>query len=110
MDVPINSFTVWIEEAVAESILNKTLMNGQFMIRGTNQVHSKDFGTVSGKPSCTCPDRLQWQIPCKYFFFIFKLVEILEWDALPDDFKEKPSFSVDFSAAALNLQRDQLDA
>ena len=32
------------------------------------------------------------------FFFIFKLVEILEWDALPDDFKEKASFSVDFSA------------
>ena len=58
-----------------EDIVKKDVMNGRFTFQGSQQVHTIDFCLVSGKPSCTCPDWLQWHIPCKHYFGIFRLVK-----------------------------------
>ena len=54
-----------------DDILTKDTTCGKFTIQGLGKVHTIDFGAVTSKPSCTCPDWLQWHIPCKHFFNIF---------------------------------------
>lgn len=70
-----------------EEILTRDVENGHFTVQGSKQVHTVDFGTVT---ACTCPDWLQWQIPCKHFFGIFGLVEDWGWDALPEVYRKMP--------------------
>ena len=70
-----------------EDILTRDVFNGYFTLQGSKQVYTIDFGLASGKPSCTCPDWLQWQISCKHFFGIFQLVENWGWNALPETYR-----------------------
>lgn len=81
-----------------EDILTRDTLNGHFTIQSSKKVHTIDFGIVTGKPSCTCPDWLQWQMPCKHFFGIFRLVEGWGWDALPEIYQEMPYLCADYSA------------
>lgn len=72
--------------------------NGKFTIQGSSKLYSIDFGVSTGNPSCSCPDWLQWQIPCKHFFAIFRLVEGWGWDSLPQSYKSAPYMCADNSA------------
>ena len=44
---------------------------GEFTVQGKKRVHTVDFGTSSGMPSCTCLDWTKNQLPCKHFFAVF---------------------------------------
>ena len=81
-----------------EDILTRDVLSGHFTFKGSKQVHTLDFGLATRKPSCTCPDWLQWQIPCKHFFGIFRLVEDWGWDALPEAYRKMPYLCTDHSA------------
>ena len=60
-------------------ILTKDVTTGKFTLQGSGKVYTINFGVGTGDPSCTCPDWLQWHIPCKHFFGIFHLVEGWGW-------------------------------
>ena len=93
-----------------EDILTKDVVNGRFTFQGSQQVHTIDFCLVSGKPSCTCPDWLQWHIPCKHFFAIFRLVEKWGWDALPEIYRKMSYLCTDNSSLNSQLSSSILDA
>lgn len=78
-----------------DDILTKDLTTGKFTLQGSGKVHTIDFGVATGHPSCSCPDWLQWHIPCKHFFGIFRLVEGWGWNALPETYKESAYLSAD---------------
>ena len=71
---------------------------GVFKIKGSSKLHTIDFGTSSGEPSCTCLDWTQWKIPCKHFFAIFNLFEKRRWESLPIQYKSQPHISTDMDA------------
>ena len=72
-----------------DDILTKDLKMGKFTIQGSGKVHTIDFGVATGKPTCTCPDWLQWQIPCKHFFSIFRLVRRLGMECTSRHIQDK---------------------
>ena len=103
VSVPVkSSFTAWREKAVVkyteDDILMKDVTTGKFTLQGSGKVYTIDFGVGTGEPSCTCPDWLQWHIPCKHFFGIFCLVEGWGWNALPDTYKRSAYLSADSTA------------
>ena len=73
-------------------------MNGQLMIRGTNEVQSVDFGTVTVNPLVPVMTGCNGRYPAIIFGRIFRLVQYWGWDALSDDYKENPYLCADFSA------------
>ena len=81
-----------------DDILTKDATTGKFTIQGSGRVHTIDFGVFTGEPSCTCPDWLQWHVPCKHFFSIFRLVEGWGWNALPDAYKKSAYLCADSTA------------
>lgn len=81
-----------------EDILQADLTNGVFDLQSSSKVHTIDFGFANGKPSCTCADWVKWNIPCKHFFAIFRLVEGWGWESLPDVYKRSPYLCDDSSA------------
>ena len=75
---------------------------GVFTIKGSsNKLHTINFGTPSGEPSCTCHDWVQWRIPCKHFFAIFRLFEQWGWDNPPDHYKSQAHISTDTNALSV---------
>ena len=45
---------------------------GIFSVRGNSgYTHTVDFGSQTGKPSCTCQDWARNNILCKHFFLVF---------------------------------------
>ena len=69
---------------------------GVFTVAGSaNKLHTVNFGSTSGEPSCTCLDWMQWRIPCKHFFAIFKFFQQWGWESLPDQYKSQPHISCD---------------
>ena len=53
---------------------------------------------TTGDPACTCPDWVQWHIPCKHFFCIFHLVEDWGWNSLPDTYTKSAYLCSDSKA------------
>ena len=90
-----------------DDVLTKDVKMGKFTIQGSGKVHTIDFGVATGKPTCTCPDWLQWQIPCKHFFSIFRLVEGWGWNALPDTYKKSAYLCSDSKALSEQQQLPQ---
>ena len=78
-----------------EDILSRDTSAGLFTLQSSSTI---DFGLKSGKPSCTCADWVKWNIPCKHFFAIFRLVDGWGWESLPDVYKRSPYLCDDSSA------------
>ena len=77
-------------------IISQDTTSGVFRIKGSsNKLHTVNFGTSTGEPSCTCPDWIQWRIPCKHFFVVFKFFEKWGWESLPEQYKNEPHISSD---------------
>ena len=75
-------------------IISQDTIVGVFTIKGSsNKLHTVNFGTATGEPSCTCPDWIQWRIPCKHFFAVFKFFEKWGWESLPEQYKCQPHIS-----------------
>ena len=67
---------------------------GIFTVQGSSKnSYTIDFGISTNEPLCTCPDWLQWRIPCKHFFAIFRLFDKWGWDRLPESYKNEPHIS-----------------
>lgn len=78
-----------------EDITVQDAANGVFKVTGSGgKLYTVDFGKTTNKPSCSCLDWIKWQIPCKHFFAIFRLVPEWSWDALPRDYRNNPSISI----------------
>ena len=60
--------------------------SGLFTIISNDKTHTIDFGKATGHPSCTCQDWINWQIPCKHFFVIFRLIPRWDWYCLPQKY------------------------
>ena len=59
---------------------------------------SEDVRAIAIKPSCTCKDWCQWNLPCKHFFAIFRCFENWGWEALPQAYLDGPYLSLDSTA------------
>ena len=81
-----------------EDILTRDVRTGKFTIQGSCKVHSIDFGVTTGEPMCTCPDWIEWHIPCKHFFSIFRMVEGWGWNSLPDTYRKSAFLCSDTKA------------
>ena len=81
-----------------DDVLTRDTTSGLFTLQSSSKTHTIDFGIASGKPSCNCADWVRWQIPCKHFFAIFRLVDGWGWASLPDVYKHSPYLSDDSSA------------
>ena len=76
---------------------------GTFTVKGSNdKAHTVSFGTKSDNPtpSCTCRDWVEWHIPCKHFWAVFRFYPTWNWERLPDSYKASAYLSSD--AGALN--------
>ena len=82
---------------------------GIFIVKGSgDKKYTVDFGVESshGMPSCTCPDWIQWNLPCKHMFAIFKLVPEWNWQKLPSKYLNGPYLSTDNEAIAKYFQEE----
>ena len=74
---------------------------GTFTVKGSNdKAHTVSFGSKSGNPtpSCTCRDWVEWHIPCKHFWAIFRFFPNWNWEKLPDSYKASAYLSTDTGA------------
>lgn len=70
--------------------------NGLFLVSGkSGYTHTVNFGTQTGKPSCTCQDWTKNNIPCKHFFLIFKTEKGWGWNSLPQSYLNSPYLCCD---------------
>ena len=63
---------------------------GEFSVKGSSGCsHTVSFGINSnnGSPSCSCRDWLQWHIPCKHFWTVFRFYPSWSWNSLPESYK-----------------------
>ena len=59
------------------------------MIQGSLEyVYTVNFDIELGIPSCSCSDWMKWQLPCKHFFALFRLVPEWSWESLPESYKK----------------------
>ena len=93
-----------------EDITIQDAINGVFAVKGSSgKPYTVDFGKLTNKPSCSCLDWIKWQIPCKHFFAIFRLVPEWSWDALPSSYRNNATISASTSVHTQN-QNQELDA
>ena len=74
---------------------------GTFTVKGTNgNDHKVSFAKSSAEttPSCTCRDWVEWHIPCKHFFAIFRFYPAWNWASLPESYKTSAYLSTDTGA------------
>ena len=72
---------------------------GIFAVKGSSgKDHTVSFGSGDKMPSCTCRDWVQWHMPCKHFFAIFRLNSQWDWNRLPNRYKESAYLSSDGGA------------
>ena len=75
-------------------ITTQDTISGVFIIKGSSsKLHRVNFGTTTGELSCTCHDWIEWRIPCKHFFAVFRFFEKWRWDSLPEQYKCQPHIS-----------------
>ena len=90
-----------------EDITIQDATNGVFTVKGSSgKAYTFDFGRTTSKPSCSCLDWIKWQIPCKHFFAIFRLVPEWNWDALPSSYRNNPTISVSTLTHTQNPEMD----
>ena len=66
--------------------------NGVFGIKSDNNSYTVDLQI----PSCTCPDWIRTQYPCKHFFAVFRLRQPQwTWNSLPTSYLTSPRLSLD---------------
>ena len=71
------------------------IAEGKFQVTGCGgKVHIVNFGG----PSCTCRDWVEWNLPCKHFFCIFRLCPQWGWDSLPSSYTSSAYLSTDQAA------------
>lgn len=67
---------------------------GVFKVQSGENVYTVDFKT----PSCTCPDWIQTNYPCKHFFAVFRNHPSWDWNVLPTSYLESPRLRLDNQA------------
>ena len=67
---------------------------GVFQVQSGDNVYTIDFKT----PSCTCPDWIQTNYPCKHFFAIFRNQPSWDWNGLLISYLENPWLKLDSQA------------
>ena len=75
--------------------------DGAFTVKGSHdKAHTVSFGSKSDDPtpSCTCRDWVEWHIPCKHFWAIFRFYPDWNWERLPDSYKASAYLSSDTGA------------
>ena len=79
-----------------EDITDTDSDNGIFSVRGkSGYTHTVDFGSQTGRPSCTCQDWARNNIPCKHFFLVFINKGAWGWSSLPQSYLKNPYLSCD---------------
>ena len=72
---------------------------GKFAIIGSKgQKYNIYFGNKETPPSCSCPDFVEWNMPCKHYFAIFRLFPDYNWNKLPNHYLDGPYMSTDQNA------------
>ena len=74
---------------------------GTFTVKGSNSNHHcLSFGTNSTDttPSCTCRDWVQWHIPCKHFWAVFRFYPAWSWARFPESYQTSAYLSTDMGA------------
>ena len=74
---------------------------GTFTVKGSkDKAHTVSFGTKADTltPSCTCRDWVEWHIPCKHFWAVFRFYPAWNWEKLPDSYKGSAYLSTDSGA------------
>ena len=77
----------------------KDTKKGVFMIQGSSgYIYTVSFGAESGIPSCSCSDWTKWQLPCKHFFALFRLVPEWSWESLPECYRKGAYLSTSYTS------------
>ena len=85
-----------------EDIYIQDQQSGMFTIKGSSgTVYAVDFGRSSGEPSCSCLDWNKWNIPCKHFFAVFRLIPNWNWNCLPFSYRSSPYLSTENALQSL---------
>ena len=74
---------------------------GTFTVKGScDKAHIVSFGSKSDDPtpSCSCCDWVEWHIPCKHFWAIFRFYPDWNWERPPDSYKASAYLSSDTGA------------
>ena len=72
---------------------------GEFTVKGSSgSDHTVSFGSISDNPSCTCRDWVEWRIPCKHFWAVFRFYPSWNWSKLPETYKTSAYLSADTGA------------
>lgn len=75
--------------------------DGTFTVKGSNgHDHCVSFGINSNDttPSCTCRDWVQWHIPCKHFWAVFRFHPAWNWTRFPTSYRTSAYLSTDTGA------------
>ena len=74
---------------------------GTFTVKGSNSLDYRlSFGTNSTDttPSCTCRDWVQWHIPCKHFWAVFRFHPAWNWAKFTESYQRSAYLSTDTGA------------
>lgn len=71
-----------------------TPSKGVFEVKSGENVYKIDFQA----PSCTCPDWILTNYPCKHFFAVFRIHSSWDWNALPPAYLDSPRMKLDSKA------------
>ena len=83
----------------SEDILSKDTEKGVFTIQGSSgYIYTVNFGNDSLLPSCSCSDWTKWQLPCKHFFAVFRLVPEWSWESLPESYRKSAYLSTNHTS------------
>lgn len=92
-----------------EDILTQDQQNGIFTIKGSSDmIYAVNFGGSSGEPSCSCLDWTKWNIPCKHFFAVFRLIPNWNWSCLPSSYRSSPYLSTETALQSLSSTTNSL--
>ena len=81
-------------------VIKADTKEGKFTILGSRgQKYDVCFGSnLNQSPSCSCPDFVEWNIPCKHYFAIFRLFPDWGWNKLPNHYLDGPYMNTDRNA------------
>ena len=71
-------------------------------------IYTVNFGESSGEPSCSCFHWTKWNIPCKHFFAIFRLIPNWTWNRLPSSYRSSTYLSTKTALQNLPLSTELL--
>lgn len=71
--------------------VSTTTSTGTFEVKSGSNVYKVNFQV----PSCSCPDWISTNYPCKHFFAIFRIYPSWGWNELPSSYLESPRLKLD---------------